>query len=59
MNLESGIKRWGLMRRVKKELLLDKYLQNVKKPDEGKKKELIKQWLRQNQSTFQRPYASH
>lgn len=38
MNLEGNIKRWGLMRRVKKELLLDKYLQSVKKPDEGKKK---------------------
>tara|TARA_B100000073_G_scaffold64359_1_gene47571 strand:- start:7073 stop:7762 length:690 start_codon:yes stop_codon:yes gene_type:complete len=48
MDLKDDLKRWGLLRRVKRELLLDKCLDKVDMPDDETKKSIINQWLQQN-----------
>ena len=48
MNLKENLKRWGLLRRIKREMLVDKYLESVDMPNEEIKKTIIKQWLQQN-----------
>ena len=34
MNLKENLKRWGLLRRIKREMLVDKYLESVDMPNE-------------------------
>ena len=48
MNLKENLKRWGLLRRIKREMLVDKYLESVDMPNDEIKKTIIKQWLQQN-----------
>ena len=48
MNLKENLKRWGLLRRIKKEMLVDNCLETVGMPNEETKKKIIKGWLQQN-----------
>ena len=38
MNLKENLKRWGLLRRIKKEMLVDNCLETVGMPNEETKK---------------------